>query len=158
TGTVVVRRTARRPAPPMPAGELAVPPPPVLPAPAASRWTQLLMAIPMLSGTVATAFLFAGRQGGLYSYVIGGVFGLWALGLLATSFTGGGAGRQKRLDVAAARSDYLRQLSALRERVRANTQTQRVGLVYRHPAPSELWSLVDSYRLWERRSGDGDFG
>src|SRR5215475_4259929 len=156
--SVVVRRTTRRPAPLLPTGDLVVPPPPALPGPTASRWGQVAMAVPMLLGTLATALLFAGRQGGTYAYVIGGVFGLSSLGMLATSFGGGMGGRQRPVDVAAARSDYLRQLATLRERVRESAHAQRVGLTYRHPAPVDLWSMVDSFRLWERRSTDGDFG
>ena len=131
-------------------------PPPVPPA-ATSRWGQLLTAVPMLAGTGATALMFAGRQGGAYSYVIGAIFGISSLGMLATSFAGG-AGRQKRVDIDAARRDYTRQLGAVRERVRATVAAQRTGLGYRHPAPTELWSLVDSFRLWERRPYDADFG
>jgi DNA segregation ATPase FtsK/SpoIIIE, S-DNA-T family len=116
------------------------------------------MAVPMLMGTLATALLFAGRQGGTYSYVIGGVFGISSLGMLATSFGGGMSGRQKRVDLAVARGDYLRQLGTMRDRVRDNARQQRTALSYRHPAPADLWSIVDSFRLWERRASDGDFG
>ena len=112
----------------------------------------------MLMGTLATALLFAGRQGGTYSYVIGGVFGISSLGMLATSFGGGVSGRQKRVDLAVARGDYLRQLGTMRDRVRDNARRQRIALSYRHPAPADLWSIVDSFRLWERRASDGDFG
>jgi DNA segregation ATPase FtsK/SpoIIIE, S-DNA-T family len=114
--------------------------------------------VPMLMGTLATALLFAGRQGGTYSYVIGGVFGISSLGMLATSFGGGVSGRQKRVDLAVARGDYLRQIGSMRERVRDNARQQRTALSYRHPAPADLWSIVDSFRLWERRAIDGDFG
>ncbi|HKE67226.1 MAG TPA: type VII secretion protein EccCa [Micromonosporaceae bacterium] len=157
TGTVVVRRAARRSAPPLPTGDLVIPTPPSLPPPPASRWSQIAMAVPMLTGTLATALLFAGRQGGTYSYVIGGVFGISSLGMLATSFGGGVAGRQKRADLAVARTDYLRQLRALRARVRQSARAQRTALTYRHPAPRDLWSTVDSFRLWERRPSDADF-
>ncbi len=112
----------------------------------------------MLMGTLATALLFAGRQGGTYSYVIGGVFGISSLGMLATSFGGGVSGRQKRVDLSVARGDYLRQLGTMRDRVRNNGRQQRTALSYRHPAPADLWSIVDSFRLWERRASDGDFG
>ncbi len=153
---VVVRRIARRPAPALPFGDVPLPAPPAMPASAGSRWTQSLMVVPMLIGTLATALMFAGRQGGAFSYVVGGAFGVSSLGMLATSF--GGTTRQRRADVTAARADYLRQLDTVRSHVRANAGDQRIGLRYRHPAPTELWSLVDSYRLWERRAGDGDFG
>src|SRR5215813_5677120 len=94
------------------------------------------MLLPMLIGTIATAMMFAGREGGVYSYVVGAVFGVSSLGMLATSFGSG---------------------AALRRKVRDTTDRQRAGLHYRHPDPATLWSTVDSHRLWERRPGDADF-
>ena len=48
----------------------------------------------MLTGTVATALLFAGRDGGTYSYVIGAIFGFSTLGMLFSS-AGSGAPKKK---------------------------------------------------------------
>src|SRR5689334_22715565 len=73
--TVIVKRLPRRAAPEIPTGELAVNPPPEIPQATNARWQQALMMLPMLAGTVATALLFAGRSGGTYSYIVGGVFG-----------------------------------------------------------------------------------
>ncbi|HEY1486362.1 MAG TPA: type VII secretion protein EccCa, partial [Micromonosporaceae bacterium] len=103
------------------------------------------------------ALLFAGRQGGAYSYVIGGVFGLSSLGMLATSMVSG-AGRRERIDVAGLRREYAKALGVVRARARANTAALRTALGYRHPAPETLVTIVDSGRLWERRPGDADFG
>src|SRR5215475_665602 len=155
--TVVVKRRPRRPAPAVPAGDLPVPPPPEIPQQTAARWGLLLTMLPMLAGTVATAMLFAGRAGGTYSYVVGAVFGVSSLGMLATSFGTGGLA-PKKAELMAARREYLRQLAGLRRRVRDTADAQREALHYRHPAPDQLWSTVDSHRLWERRPGDADFG
>jgi len=154
--TVVVQRRLRRPAPEIPSGELAMPAPPELKQQVGSRWGQLMMVLPMLAGTVATAMMFAGRQGGAYSYVVGAVFGVSSLGMLATGF-GSGAGQPRRAEMMAARRDYLRHLAVLRRKVREVADRQRDGLHYRHPDPTTLWSTVDSHRLWERRPGDADF-
>ncbi len=155
--TVVVRRRPRRPAPELPAGELVVPAPPEIPQTVGSRWSQLLILLPMLTGTVATALMFAGRQGGAYAYVVGGVFGISSLGMLATGF-GSSAGQPKKAEMMAARREYLRHLAVLRMKVRETADRQREAAHYRHPEPTALWSAVDSFRLWERRPGDGDFG
>jgi S-DNA-T family DNA segregation ATPase FtsK/SpoIIIE len=152
--TVVVKRPARRPAPDIPSGPVPVDPPPEIPQPPASRWQQLIQVVPLFTGTVATALLFAGRSGGAYSYVIGGILGFSTLGMLFTSV---GAGQPKKLEMMAARRDYLRHLAGLRRRVRETARLQRAGLHYRHPDPHTLWSTVDSYRLWERRPDDSDF-
>ncbi|WP_327006667.1 type VII secretion protein EccCa [Dactylosporangium sp. NBC_01737] len=153
--TVVVKRSPRRPAPEIPSGDLVVQAPPQIPPVPPSRWQQMVQVVPMLTGTLATALLFAGRDGGTYSYVIGAVFGFSTLGMLLTS-TGAGGG-PKKAEMIAARRDYLRHLAALRRQVRDTAAKQRTGLHYRHPDPGSLWSTVDSFRLWERRPTDGDF-
>ncbi len=155
--TVIVRRRPRRPAPVVPEGVLDVPAPPEIAQVTASRWGQLLSLLPLLAGTVATALLFAGQHGGVYAYVVGGVFGVSSLGMLATNF-GSGGGQPKKAEMMAARREYLRHLAALRRRIRDTADRQRTGLHYRHPEPTALWSTVDSHRLWERRPGDADFG
>ncbi|MEV4623452.1 type VII secretion protein EccCa [Asanoa sp. NPDC049573] len=151
--TVLVRRPPRRPAPEIPGGELRVEPPPELPQPTGGRWQQLMMLLPMLGGGVAMAMMM-GRGGGTYSYVVGGMFGISSLAMLATSW---GYGGPRKAELLAARRDYLRHLSALRRQARATVTRQRDGLFYRHPDPSRLWSTVGSYRLWERRPADPDF-
>jgi S-DNA-T family DNA segregation ATPase FtsK/SpoIIIE len=155
--TVLMRRQPRRPAPELPRGDLPVLSPPEIPRTTGSRWGQLLVLLPMLTGTVATAMMFAGREGGAYSYIVGGVFGISSLGMLATGF-GSSGGQPRRAEMVAARREYLRHLAGLRRRVADNARRQREALHYRHPEPGTLWSTVDSHRLWERRPGDGDFG
>ena len=154
--TVVIKRPPRRPAPEIPTGELVIDPPPEIPQTTGARWQQLLMALPMLGGSVAMAMMF-GRGGGTYSYVVGAMFGISALAMLITTW-GSAAGTPKKAEMMAARREYLRHLATLRRRVRQTAARQREGLYYRHPDPSQLWSTVGSYRLWERRKTDGDFG
>ncbi len=151
--TVLVRRPPRRPAPEIPGGELRVEAPPELPRAAGGRWQQLLMLLPMLGGGVAMAMMM-GRGGGAFSYVVGGMFGISSLAMLATTW---GYGGPRKAELVAARRDYLRHLSLLRGQARATVARQRTGLFYRHPDPERLWSTVDSHRLWERRPADTDF-
>ncbi|MGN9910696.1 type VII secretion protein EccCb [Phytohabitans sp. LJ34] len=152
--TVPLRRSARRPAPEIPSGELHVGPPPEIPQVAGARWQQLMVVLPMLGGGVAMAMLM-GRGGGPYSYVVGALFGVSSLAMLASW---GGAGGPKKAEMMAARRDYLRHLAGLRRRARETVARQRAGLAYRHPEPERLWSTVASHRLWERRPADPDFG
>lgn len=154
--TVVIKRPPRRPAPEIPTGELVIDPPPEIPQTTGARWQQLLMALPMLGGSVAMAMMF-GRGGGTYSYVVGAMFGISSLAMLATTW-GSAAGSPKKAEMMAARREYLRHLASLRRRVRQTAARQREGLYYRHPDPTQLLSTVSSYRLWERRKTDPDFG
>lgn len=153
--TVVIRRPPRRPAPQIPVGELPVEAPPEIPAVTGGRWHQMLMALPMLGGTVAMAMMF-GRGGGAYSYVVGAMFGLSSLAMLVTSW-GSASGSPRKSEMMAARREYLRHLATLRRQVRQAATSQRAGLCYRHPDPALLWSTVDSHRVWERRPTDADF-
>ncbi len=154
--TVLISRGPRPAAPELPSADVTVPPPPALPVASGSRWHQALLALPMLAGTIATAMMFAGRDGGPYTYLVGGIFGLSSLGMLATAFTG--AGRQRRVDTEAVRRAYARQLDEARRQVRLRIREQASALEYRHPAPETLWSLVGSPRIWERRPDDADHG
>jgi S-DNA-T family DNA segregation ATPase FtsK/SpoIIIE len=154
-GTTAVRRAPRRPAPELPTGDVVVPAPPAIPEPTGSRWQYALQALPMLLGTLATAWLFAGRSGDRTSLIIGGLFGLSMVGMLFTGW--GGGGQPRRAELMALRRDYLRQLAVLRRQVRATVTAQRTALSYRHPPPDQLWCVAESYRLWERRPADADF-
>ncbi|MEU4239072.1 type VII secretion protein EccCa [Actinoplanes sp. NPDC026619] len=154
--TVVIKRSARRPAPEIPTGEIAVEPPPEIPQNAGGRWQQAMMALPMLGGSVAMAMMMGQGRGGAYSYVVGGLFGVSSIAMLTTSF--GSSGSPKKAEMMAARREYLRHLSGLRRRVRETALMQRVGLLYRHPEPTQLWSTAGSHRVWERRPADPDFG
>src|SRR5688572_19137419 len=84
--TVVIKRAARRPAPEIPTGELAVDPPPEIPQAVGGRWQQAMMVLPMLGGSVAMAMMMGRGGGGAFSYVVGGLFGISSLAMLATSF------------------------------------------------------------------------
>src|SRR4051812_49223298 len=106
--TVVIKRSARRPAPEIPTGELAVDPPPEIPQAAGGRWQQALMALPMLGGSVAMAMMMGRGQGGSISYVVGGLFGLSSIAMLTTSL--GSNGSPKKAEMMAARREYLRHL------------------------------------------------
>src|ERR687883_744742 len=135
--TVVIKRPARRPAPEIPTGELAVDAPPEIPQTAGGRWQQAMMGLPMLGGSVAMALMMGRGTGGAFSYVVGGLFGVSSLAMLATSF--GSTGSPKKAEMMAARREYLRRLAGLRRRVRDTPAKQRGGLYYRHPDSSHLW-------------------
>ena len=154
--TAVIKRPARRPAPEIPTGELAVDPPPEIPQATGRRWQQAMMVLPMLGGSVAMAMMFGRGGGGAYSYVVGGLFGISSLGMLATSF--GSNGSPKKAEMMAARREYLRHLSGLRRRVRDTASAQRVGLFYRHPDPASSGRRPAATGSGSAGPADPDFG
>jgi DNA segregation ATPase FtsK/SpoIIIE, S-DNA-T family len=160
-GTVVVRRPLRRPAPEMPAGELVLDAPPEIPPPAGRQWSQVLMVLPMVLMMGAMILLFSGSFGGggafvAIRFVVFGMFGVAMLLMVVAAFLQGG-GPSKR-EMGYARRMYLRSLAQHRVRVGRTARRQRTALWYLHPDPATLWSVAASYRLWERRRGDVDFG
>ncbi|WIM87636.1 type VII secretion protein EccCb [Candidatus Mycobacterium wuenschmannii] len=55
------------------------------------------------------------------------------------------------------RADYLRYLSELRADALRVAAAQHDSLLWSHPDPDTLWTLVGGRRMWERRAGDADF-
>ncbi|GAB3586206.1 type VII secretion protein EccC [Amycolatopsis endophytica] len=157
--TVVVRRPVRRPAPEQPSGELILDPPPEIPRPGGRQWTQVLMVIPMMAMMAAMMLMFSGNFGrgtGPLRLVVFGLFGVGMLGMLVVSLLNS-AGPSKR-EMGQERRGYLRHLGQHRLRLTRAIHQQRDAMVYLHPEPEALLSLVASHRLWERRPMDADFG
>src|SRR4051812_25309194 len=80
--TVVVRRPPRMPAPELPSGEVVLDAPPEIPRAGGRQWTQMLMSVPMMAGSGAMALMFTGGASGPLRIVVGGLFGLSALGMI----------------------------------------------------------------------------
>ncbi|RBM22229.1 type VII secretion protein EccC [Prauserella sp. PE36] len=157
--TVVVRRPVRRPAPEQPSGELILDPPPEIPQPGGRQWTQVLMVIPMIAMMAAMMLLFSsgfGQGSGVLRLVVFGLFGVGMLGMLVVSLINS-SGPGKR-EMGQERRGYLRHLGRHRLRLIRAIHKQRDAMVYLHPEPAALLSLVASHRLWERRPLDADFG
>jgi S-DNA-T family DNA segregation ATPase FtsK/SpoIIIE len=153
--TVVVKRPTRRPAPEIPTGELVLDAPPEIPEPGGRQWTQALTVLPMMAIMAAMLIMFSGSIRGTLRYVVFGLFGVAMLAMVVVSIVNsGGAGKR---EMSQARRSYLRQLAQHRVRLHRTIVKQRDALVYLHPEPTALWSLISSYRLWERRAGDADF-
>ncbi|MEV4722104.1 type VII secretion protein EccCa [Micromonospora humida] len=152
---VVVKRPPRRPAPPLPTGEVLLDPPPEVPAAGGRGWTRMLMILPMAAGAAAMGLMMGMQRGGVMTYVVGGMYGISILGMIAVmAVNQTGPGKREMIE---ARRQYMRRLAQLRAQVRATVRQQREAIHYRHPDPDSLWSTVTSGRLWERRRGDADF-
>ena len=154
--STIVKRPPRRPAPPLPSGEVLLEPPPELPSPNNKNWTRLLMILPMAAGAAAMGLMMGvSGRGGPLVYVIGGMYGISILGMIGVmALNQAGPGKREMI---AARRQYLRRLSQLRAQVRDTIRKQQEAIAYRHPEPAELWTVAGGGRLWERRRGDADF-
>jgi len=64
---------------------------------------------------------------------------------------------RRRGEINAERAEYLGYLSDLRGAVVKTAAAQCCSLVWCHPDPEALWTLVGGCRMWERRAADGDF-
>ncbi|GGO04484.1 type VII secretion protein EccCa [Micromonospora parathelypteridis] len=154
--TVVFRRLPRQPGPALPRGEVLLESPPELPEPTPRGMGQLLMILPMFCGVGAMAFLYAGKGGGMMTYVAGGLFGVSMLGMAIGSLANSGG--KDKAELNAERRDYMRYLAQMRKRTRRAAEQQRASMAWRHPEPDALWSIAASRRLWERRITEDDFG
>ncbi|MFC7548789.1 type VII secretion protein EccCa [Plantactinospora sp. GCM10030261] len=154
--SVIVKRPPRRPAPPLPSGEVMLEPPPETPTAAGKGWSRMLMVLPMAAGAAAMGLMMgaSGRSGPLM-YVAGGMYGVSIIGMMAMMFMNqSGPGKKEMIE---ARRQYMRQLSQMRAQIRITIREQQEAVHYRHPAPEMLWSTVTGGRLWERRRADADF-
>ncbi|MEV6323750.1 type VII secretion protein EccCa [Nocardia sp. NPDC051787] len=78
------------------------------------------------------------------------------IGMMAGYRGGGGHKRAAELDEE--RKDYFRYLDQVRKDVRKTGRAQLEALLWSHPAPADLQSIVGTRRMWERRPNDPDFG
>ncbi|NJQ02988.1 type VII secretion protein EccCa [Streptomyces sp. PLAI1-29] len=142
----------------MPEGELSLQEPPTLPEAtpdSGAVWNYLPMAL--MSVSMMLMYLRPGgsRSGG-FIYLALGMMVVSAAVMILGQFIRRASERKQRLK--GERRDYLRYLRQTRRKVRTAVAEQQRALVWRHPAPGALWSLVGTTRLWERRPVDEDFG
>jgi ESX secretion system protein EccC len=151
-GTVAVTR-ADRVLPAMPGGELVLEPPPeperVVPAGLVARLLPIVMVLASIGFIALLKFTPT-------SFLFGGMFLMSTLGMLVAG--GGRTGGARAATVDEDRRDYLRYLSSLRRAVRRIAADQRAALELVHPLPAAWPAVLAAGRLWERGSGDPDFG
>jgi DNA segregation ATPase FtsK/SpoIIIE, S-DNA-T family len=117
---------------------------------------QMMFMLPMMLGMGTMSFVYIGRGGGPMTYVFGGLFVMVMVGMLIMMLANGGrAGKAK---INEERRDYLRYLAGLHGQVRDAATEQRRVLAAQHPEPVDLWTVVYSSRLWERRRSNPEFG
>ncbi len=154
--TVQFRRSPRLAAPKMPGGEVHLEPPPEVPRVIPGNILQKLLPIVMIAAVLGMLVFVLNTEDAKSNPV----FLLFPIMMLVSTigmFAGGRGRSQAKAEMNEDRKDYLRYLGQMRQRAREAAQEQRAALEWNHPDPAALWSIARSRRMWERRSGDGDF-
>ena len=60
-------------------------------------------------------------------------------------------------EITARRADYFGYLSDMRAVALKTAAAQRESVIWCHPEPATLWTLVGGRRMWERGAADADF-
>ncbi|WP_431953560.1 type VII secretion protein EccCa [Nocardia lijiangensis] len=153
----------RRPriAPPRaPGGEVALSAPPEIERAVPGNLLIKLMPVVMVVAVVGMIAMMVMMGRSLLSNPFMMMFPMMMLmsmiGMMA-GFRGGG-GPKKAAELNEERKDYFRYLDQVRRDVRKTGNAQFNALLWSHPTPNDLQSVVGSRRMWERRPNDPDFG
>ncbi|WP_280410231.1 type VII secretion protein EccCa [Nocardia brasiliensis] len=152
----------RRPriAPPRaPGGEVALTPPPevtrALPAPLMMKLMPVVMVVAVIGMIAMMAMMGRNLLANPLSMMFPMMMLMSMVGMMA-GFRGGTGKRAVELNEE--RKDYFRYLDQVRKDVRRTGNKQLETLVWSHPEPADLPSLIGTRRMWERRPNDPDFG
>ncbi|OIJ65655.1 type VII secretion protein EccCa [Streptomyces mangrovisoli] len=151
---IVVKRPPRALPGDVPTDEVVLQSPPELPR--GQQEGALMQLLPML-GMGGSVVFFFNPQAQPFMKIMGLVMIASTIGMGVSMLVRYRRGNQGQM--ADMRRDYLRYLSQTRRTALRTAQVQRDAQYYLHPSPEQLWALVaEGSRVWERRSGDEDFG
>ncbi|MFQ6393050.1 type VII secretion protein EccCa [Nocardia sp. KC 131] len=153
----------RRPriAPPRPpGGEVALSAPPEIPRPVPTGLLMKLMPVVMVVAVVGMIAMMVMMGKSLLANPFMMMFPMMMLMSMVGMVAGfrGGGGTKKAAELNEERKDYFRYLDQVRRDVRKTGRSQLEALVWSHPEPADLQSIVGTRRMWERRPNDPDFG
>ncbi|MFT4127438.1 MAG: type VII secretion protein EccCa, partial [Gordonia sp. (in: high G+C Gram-positive bacteria)] len=153
-----VRRPRITP-PRAPGGELNIQAPPdiprVVPGGLVMKLLPVVMVVAML-GMVGLLFATGGRS--ILSNPLFLMFPMMMVMSMVGMFAAGGRGGGKRAaELDEERKDYFRYLGSLRTQVDDTARAQRAALLWCHPDPRTLHTVIGGRRMWERRPADSDF-
>ena len=136
--------------------DIVVEPPPSLPPPRSSGPLALILPVVMsvaALGIMAAAFLSGSAAARNPMYVAFPMMTLFSTAVTVAA----GRGRRQGGGIDTDRVNYLGYLNRLRGIVRETALAQRISLIWSHPEPDTLWTLIGGPRMWERRASDADF-
>ncbi|MGX1806362.1 type VII secretion protein EccCa [Nocardia sp. NPDC055321] len=151
----------RRPriAPPRaPGGELALTAPPEIPRAVPAPLIQKLMPVIMIIAMIGMIAMMAMMGRSILTNPFMMMFPLMMVMSMAGMFMGQRGNNKGSAELNEDRKDYFRYLDQTRREVRRTAQKQLETLVWSHPEPADLPSVIGTRRMWERRPNDPDFG
>ncbi|MFE6161746.1 type VII secretion protein EccCa [Streptomyces sp. NPDC056486] len=151
---IVVKRPPRALPSQVPTEEIVLQPPPELPR--GQQEGAMMQLLPMLGmgGSVVFFFMPSSHP---FMKIMGMVMVASTVAMSVAMLIRHRRGTQGQL--ADMRRDYLRYLKQTRRQALDTARAQRDAQYYLHPSPEQLWALVaEGSRVWERRTGDEDFG
>ncbi|MDT7755175.1 MAG: segregation ATPase FtsK/SpoIIIE, family [Mycobacterium sp.] len=151
-------RAARLPAPHIDVGDVDVARPPDFPKPTPANPLARLLPVAMVVATVGMMALYFTSPMGVARNPMFVLFPVMMLVSALGSLAYGARGGQRSAELDEARRDYLGYLDTLDASAARTADAQHRSLWWSHPDPSALWTLVGGPRMWERTSGDADFG
>ena len=146
----------RQPPPAVATTDIVVEPPPSLPPPRSSGPLALILPVVMsvaALGIMAAAFFSGSAAARNPMYVAFPMMTLFSTAVTVAA----GRGRRQGGGIDTDRVNYLGYLNRLRRTVREIALAQRISLIWSHPEPDTLWTLIGGPRMWERRASDADF-
>ncbi len=155
SATVAFVPPARLPTPAFETADVVVAAPPEVTRPAVTNVVTRFLPVVMAIATVGMMAMVVFSRSAVARNPAFMMFPLMML-LSAVATAVSGADR-RRGEINAERAEYLGYLSDLRGAVVKTAAAQCSSLVWRHPDPDTLWTLVGSCRMWERRAADSDF-
>lgn len=151
---IIVRRPPRVLPSEVPTAEIVLQPPPELPR--GQQEGAMMQLLPMLGMGGSVVFFFMPNSHP-FMKIMGMVMVTATLAMTIAMVVRHRRGTQGQL--ADMRRDYLRYLKQTRRSALTTARAQRDAQYYLHPSPEQLWALVaEGSRVWERRTGDEDFG
>jgi S-DNA-T family DNA segregation ATPase FtsK/SpoIIIE len=155
TATVEFIPPGRLPAPVFETADIVVAAPPEVTRPAQTNLMIRFMPVVTAIATVGTMAVVFYSRSALARNPAFMMFPLvMLLSAVATVFSGAD---RRRGEINAGRAEYLGYLSDLRAAAIKTAAGQRSSLIWCHPDPDALWTLVGGCRMWERRAADPDF-
>ncbi|MGA8330300.1 MAG: type VII secretion protein EccC, partial [Mycobacterium sp.] len=148
--------TARLTPPPYETADLAVAAPNEVARPTQTNPViRFLPVVTALAAVAAMAMVFHSRSG----VTRNPAFMLFPVMMLVSAIATVVSGSDRRgAEINTARAEYLGYLSGLRTKAVNNAVSQHYSLMWCHPEPDALWTLIGGCRMWERRISAADFG